>query len=415
MTRSPRDAGRAGSIRGGARSRPVRDPYGLLPAGTPIAAAASVIGLVLVAIVTLSLSSGNVPLPASGGGPNASGGGGIVARTPTPPDKVIVPSSPPEEQLKGTLVYAKDGNVWLQAAGAATKLTSGGNDSMPSFSPDGKYVYFIRTRTADGRWRANNATKTYRLEIPALMRIPTAGGKTERLYDGKVKSGSLTWAAFMREPVLSPNGRTVALFTDLPDPWQTRVVLQFYDLRTGKLTNPHLPQVDPLGHQDADWRFDGKRLLYVHDNRDGSKGTPALWLYNTETQKARALTGPGYLHPSYSRDGKWIAATKTSAFGTDVVILNAATGAEVLRLTTDGNSWAPTWSPTGGQVAFLHVAGQVVDLRMIQLDGTGPTWTPKDPVDLTESAGLDSLSRPDWFVPQSDLSAPTPAVSPGPS
>ena len=124
-----------------------------------------------------------------------------------------------------------------------------------------------------------------------------------------------------------------------------------------------------------------------------------------------AVTGPGYLIPAWSPDGKYIAATKTSAFGTDIVILNAANGAELARLTDDGNSWAPTWSPRGDQIAYLHVAGQVIDLRMAQLDGSGArTGRSRTRCDLTTAAGLDGVSRPDWYVPAADLPAATPAA-----
>ena len=86
-------------------------------------------------------------------------------------------------------------------------------------------------------------------------------------------------------------------------------------------------------------------------------------------------------------------------------------GAELLRLTDDGRSWAPVWSPNGDQIAYLHVSGQLVDLRLAQLEGTGPTWTAKDPIDLTSNAGLDGASQPDWFVPEDQRVTPAPASS----
>ena len=193
-------------------------------------------------------------------------------------------------------------------------------------------------------------------------------------------------------------------------------MLKLYTLRTNKIANLGLSQQMPLGHQDPAWRPDGARLLYVRNDRDGAKGAPRIYSYNPSTKKTAPVTAPGYLHPSWSPDGRYIAATKTSAFGTDVVILNAATGAELLRLTTDGDSWAPTWSPRGDQVAFLHVTGQVVDLRLAQLEGAAPAWTVKETIDITTSAGLDSLSRPDWFIPADELPAsPPPSGSPGAS
>jgi Tol biopolymer transport system component len=134
------------------------------------------------------------------------------------------------------------------------------------------------------------------------------------------------------------------------------------------------------------------------------------------TKKSRAVTGPGYLHPSFSPDGKYITATKTSACGTDVVVLSLATGAEVLQLTNDGTSWAPVWSAAGDQIAYLHSSGQLVDLEVAQLEGSAPAWTVKESVPLTQNAGLDGASHPAWYVPADQIPAqPTPAPTVGAS
>ena len=337
----------------------------------------------------------------------------MIVATPPPDTGITVP---------GTLVYAKAGNIWVQTGDQATQITSPGkgvNDSMPSFSEDGQSVYFVRTRKADGKWSIDGEVKDYQLDVPTLMRVNLADGKADRLLDGLVDpAGPFKWNGFIREPVVSPDGRYVAMATDLPDPTKSDVTLKLYDLQTDKIDDLKLDQVAPLGHQDPAWKPDGTRLLYVLNDRDGAKGTPRIYGWNPDTGKARAVTGPGYLYPAWSPDGRYIAATKTSAFGTDVVILSATTGAELARLTDDGNSWAPTWSPRGDQVAYLHVAGQVIDLRMAQLEGTGPSWTVKETLDLTTAAGLDGVSRPDWFVPAADLPTPPPAApaeSPSPS
>ena len=145
MTRAPRPV---------RNQRPVRDPYGLLPAGTPIAAVLAVAGLLMVGLVTVVVGSGQLPFNVgvgpAGPGPGGSGDPGVV-RTPTPSNEVVVPTEPPGLVIPGTLVYAKEGNIWVQTDGKATQVTDGGNDSMPSFAQDGTAIYFVRTRETERR------------------------------------------------------------------------------------------------------------------------------------------------------------------------------------------------------------------------------------------------------------------------
>jgi len=382
-------------------------------AGAPLAVFVSIIGLMVIAIGTFAIGSGDLPFSVVGGkGPGASGDTG-PAKTATPSGVVVVPSDvPPGVQVPGTLVYAKDGNIWLQTNGQATQLTTAGTDSMPSFTADGKNVLFIRTRSLPGVWPVLGVPNRYVMNVPSVMEVPTAGGSATRILDGYYNPpGYKKWMNWIREPVLAPNGRTLAIATDLPDPSKGDVVLKLYDIAKRKLTDPKVPEVPPLGQQDPAWRPDGAVLAYVYNNRNGAVGAPQVYSYTVATKQARPISGPGYLHPSWSPDGKYIAVTKTSAYGTDVAIINASTGAEVSLLTNDGASWGPAWSPVGDQIAYLHASGQVVDLKLVVLKGPYGDWQPGDSIDLTQSAGLDSISRPDWFVPASQMPAATPAPS----
>jgi Tol biopolymer transport system component len=408
VTRAP--ASSSGSGRG----------FGAGSAGRWLAPGLAIVGLLIVTLVTISLLNGDIPFVGTskggtGNGPG-NGTGGDITATPAPSNVVIVP--PEVITFTGSIVYAKAGNIWVQTGKVAKQLTTAGDDSMPSWSPDGTSIYFIRTVDGVGHWPASGILRDYQMTIPSVMRVPADGSAAPvRIINGRVTRSGRSWHSWIREPVLSPDGRTLAMVSDRPDPSQSDVVLQFYDLTTKKSKVPPLGETAPLGHQDPTWRPDGKVLLYVRNGRDGAKGAPVIVRYDVAKGKGATLTGPGYLEPSFSPDGRFIAVTKTTSFGNDLAILDATNGRELLRLTNDGASWAPVWSPTGDSIAFLHLSGQIVDLKLVRLDGDAPNWTVKDVTSLTEFSGLDGESRPSWFVPvdQRPAGSPAPAVSTAPS
>jgi Tol biopolymer transport system component len=386
MTRanpSPR-APRAPTPSGG-----IRLPFDLAPA-------LSVVGLVVIALVSLALFGGKLP------GGTSQGPGGPV-RTATPSNVVVVD---PRSNIPGSLLYVKDGNIWIQSGATAHQLTNGGKDSMPAWSPDGSSIYFIRTNAQEGRWPSAGLSKIYDLEVPTLVQIAADGsGSPKALLNGKFKLGGNTWAYFIREPAISPDGKTAAIVSDGPDPTQSDMVVKFLNLASLSVTNPRLGETQNLGHQDPEWSPDGRSLLYVRNAREGARGIPAIYRMSIATGKSAPVTTQGYMDPSWSRDGRYIAATKTSNLGTDVVILDAKTGVELLKVTNDQQSFDPVWSPKEDSLAFYRVTHGVVDLYLVPLTGTAPGWTAGDPIALTVSAGLDAASRPTWFVPADQLPA----------
>ncbi|MBI2782446.1 MAG: PD40 domain-containing protein [Chloroflexi bacterium] len=380
-----------------------------------VAPALSVVGLVVVAIVSFSLLGGSLPSISGPGGPNDPGG---PIRTATPSNVVVVPNDP-RTKIPGSLLYVKDGNIWVQSGDKARQLTTGGADAMPAWSPDGASIYFVRVSDATGKWPSAGVIRTYNLSVPSLMRIKADGsGQPEILLTGNVKKGSNTWSYFIREPSIAPDGLSAAIITDGPDPTRSDIVVKFLDFADGSISDPNLGEIQSLGHQDPAWSPDGKTLLYVRNAREGSRGTPAIYRYSVATKKSTELTGPGYTAPAWSRDGRFVAATQTTSFGTDVVILDAKTGAELLRVTQDESSFSPVWSPKGDAVAFYRVDYGVVDLYLVPLQGTAPTWTAGDPLALTISAGLEADSRPTWFIPADQLPplpTPTPVTTAAPA
>jgi len=384
------------------RARDRRDSYGLRAVGGAGAPLLALAGLAVVAWFTLGLLGAPVGAPGSQPG-NVTG----VVATAAPSNVVIVP---PKVEVPGSIVYVKAGNVWVQSGKGAHQVTTSGHASMPSWSPDGQWIYYVETSDANGFFPFSGSARRYSMTVPTVMRVhPDGSNQPESILTGRYQIGRYTWFRWLRQPVLSPDGRTIALLSDAPDPVRSDVVLQLFNVRTKALTNPRLGET--AGHTDPAWRPDGGVLLYVRNGLDGAKGTPTIMRYDPATKRSTSLTGPGYLSPAWSRDGQFVAATRTDSFGTNIVILDARRGTELLRLTDDDRSWSPVWSPKGDAIAFLRLENGIVDLRMTKLGGSAPNWTVGETTNLTTVSALDGASRPGWFVPPEQLPA-LPAASP---
>lgn len=394
-----------------APGRPSEAPRGPSLAELQRADLAAAIGLFVIGVLSFSLLTGRIPIPGGNGGNGGPDGGPL--RTATPSNIVIVD---PRSDILGSILYVKAGNLWLQHGAKATAITSGGHDSMASFSADGQWIYFIRTVDEGGLWRISGQVRRYGLATPSLMRLRVDGtGEPEPLLLGKIVSGQYSWSYFLRQPVVSPDGSLIVVVTDGPDPTKSDVVLKAFDPATGKLTALKAPQISPLGHQDPAFSSDGRYLAFVKNARDGGHGAPVVMSYDFTTTKTAAITGPGYTSPAWSPDGRFLAATRTTSFGTDVVILDALRGTEILRVTSDERSFDPIWSPAGDAIAYLSIDGGVTDLWLAKLDVSGVPALKGDPLALTIAAGLDAASRPGWWIPAELLPTPTPSPTPIPT
>ncbi len=405
---------RSGGAPGGAR-RSTGDPYGLAAARPFLAPLLSLAGLAVVAAVTFALLTGGLPfLPSGGGGgPDNPGTNPAVVpgRTPSPSAPPVVN---PDVGIDGRLVYAKAGNLWIQEGTTTRQLTKTGRDAQPTWSADGSWIYFVETRRKLTRFPRANGVYDYNLSYPILTRIHPDGTGREAILSGLYRTGTndkYAWSYFIRDPAVEPNGRSIAVVSDGPDPTASDVVLALVSVARQRLSPLKLPENPPYGHQDPAWSPDGTLLLYVRNARVSGRGAPAIWRYEPKTKKNAQLSRPGYSEPLYSADGRYLVATKTSSLGTDIVVLGARTANELLRVTTDGRSWGGAWSPDGTQIAFLHLDGSTTDLSVatLETDADG-NLAVKKTEPLTEFSGLDAESRPAWWGP-----APAPAATATPA
>ena len=267
------------------------------------------------------------------------------------------------------------------------------------WSPDGKWIYLHPDDGLEGRHLPppRRAGAQYTATYPTLYEITPDGSGRTKLTDGRYSSSprhlvllapstrpsrrtARPWPSSRMRPNPTPQRRrppVLRLETEEADPSRT--------CRRTRPSATRMPPGDPTASV----------LLYVHNGRDGPRGAPQIYRYNSATKKATALTGPR-LHGAVA--GRPTAATsrrpRPDTLGTDVV---------------DPRRPDRRRGPAPDQRRPLVGAGLVAARRRDRLpphrrarsstwtddrlDRPGPNWTVERAARLTEYSGLDASSR----------------------
>ena len=339
---------------------------------------------------------------------------GLSLSTPTPSEN---PNSGPEVtagvSIDGTIAFARSGALWSLSGGSLRQLTTSTTDSDLAWSGDGVWLYAIRHRIeTGGRLLANGSIQKYELHIPTLLRLSAYGGGEEVLFDGLIPGSrpALNWSGFMYGPAIASDGR-IAVATDYRGrDIGSDVVVRFMSSNGSKITTPSLPHITPFGHQDPAWSPDGAALYYVQNGLSEGASSSRIIRFDIAKNTTTRVGEKGLIQPAISPDGRWIAATRLTARGTDVVIIDPVTGKVVLEMTRTGKSWAPAWSPSGSQLAFLSADGTLASLNLATFS-VAASGIPNPPVLVNPLRDpVDPNVRPAW----GSLNTAAAAVSPVP-
>lgn len=256
----------------------------------------------------------------------APSGGRTVRLTATKPKEYGQVVSPDGRSV----AFLRDGGIsTMKLDGSGKRIVTRGNDRSPTWSPDGKTLYFSRS----GRQRFGNPRRRY----PAawILSVSASGGAVHQVMRSDTKDGDC-----QHDPAVSPGGGRIA-YTD-------------WDACEGGTSSPRLRVVDLAGkptddlaklgrngfypnpeHSCPAWSPDGRQLAFFHQrtlsvaNRDGSGEHRIV----PDHLAGSSLT---YERPAWSPDGKWIAFTRN--YTTLFVVHPDGTGLKVLRRTHGNQS-----------------------------------------------------------------------------
>ena len=337
----------------------------------------------------------------------------------------VTPPSSERAEVLGSLLFTRlGGDVWAASGTTLTSLTNSSSikaDSSPTWSPDGKSIFFIRStkrEMKDGQARFDGK---YTLYPTDLMSMKADGSDKRTVYNALIKDSRGQWFSHILQPSVSPAGSNVAVVSDGNDGSANEVVLHVINSKTGrmrKVDTPSEPQfgVSGFGHNDPDFSPDGSKIAFTYNDNAGTEGDPRIAIFTCQS-KSNCGSGKetylksGYANPAWSPDGKLLAVETTDGTGRNIAIITARGGHERVRLTFDGDSFAPEFSPAGDQVAYLHRDGLGIDVRVASLgiDQKGKI-TLLDDRPVTSDGEIDGESGLSWYIPRNQRTDGVPAT-----
>jgi dipeptidyl aminopeptidase/acylaminoacyl peptidase len=245
------------------------------------------------------------------------------------------------------------GDLWVTPTDGSApprRFTTGKRDGRPRFSPDGRWIAFLRAGDEDK---------------PQLHVMPADGGEPRRLCEHPLGAEAFAW---------SPDSTRIAYIARVPEPG-----------RYG--TNKDVPPEKEPPRRITTFQYRLDNLGFTSDRR------PQVFVIDALTEDAEPfqLTRGDYEHgdPAWSPDSAVVAfvsarhETRDEDAASDVFVVPAEGGDPVKVTTTDLTVSRPAFSPDGGTIWFcgtpVDLAGRTTGLWSVPADGSAPPRRLTDP------------------------------------
>jgi dipeptidyl aminopeptidase/acylaminoacyl peptidase len=245
------------------------------------------------------------------------------------------------------------GDLWVTPTDGSApprRFTTGKLDGRPRFSPDGRWIAFLRAGDEDK---------------PQLHVMPADGGEPRRVCEHPLGAEAFAW---------SPDSTRIAYVARVPEPG-----------RYG--TDKDVPAEKEPPRRITTFQYRLDNLGFTNDRR------PHLFVVDARAEGAEPvqLTRGDYDHgdPAWSPDGNTVAfvsarhESRDEDAASDVFVVPAEGGDPVRVTTTDLAVSRPAFSPDGGTIWFCgapaDLAGRATVLWSVPVDGSAPPSRLTDP------------------------------------